>query len=151
MVFLSVLFLLLGGLILGNWFAGKPKTLGAANGRLALCPDSPNCVCSQETRPSHQVAALAYEGDGEAAFSRLAELLKAWPRAKIITQTETYMHVEFTTRILRFVDDVEFLLSEDEHVIHIRSASRMGRSDLGTNRQRVETLRAAFAKENPGE
>ena len=145
LVFLSVFLLLLGGLILGNWFAGKPKELGAKDGRLANCPDSPNCVCSQETKSSHQVAGLAYEGEGTAAFSRLANLLKSWPRTKIVTQADNYMHVEFTTQILRFVDDVEFLLAEDEKIIHVRSASRVGHSDLGTNRKRVEAIRAAFA------
>lgn len=144
-IVLSVFLLLLGVLILGNWFAGRPQGLGVTDGRLANCPDSPNCVCSQETRPSHQVAALAYEGDGTLAFSRLSELLEVWPRARIITRTGTYMHVEFTTRFLRFVDDVEFLLAEDEDIIHVRSASRVGHSDLGTNRKRVEAIRAAFA------
>jgi uncharacterized protein (DUF1499 family) len=147
-VVLSLVLLLLGGLILGNWFAGRPKSLGATDGKLAGCPDSPNCVCSQETRDSHHIAALAYEGDGKAAFSRLADVLESWPRIKIVTQTENYMHVEFTTRILRFVDDVEFLLAEDESVIHVRSASRVGYSDMGTNRKRVEAIRAAFAAEN---
>jgi uncharacterized protein (DUF1499 family) len=138
--------LLWGGVILGNWFTARPKNLGATDGRLANCPDSPNCVCSQETRPSHGIAALAYEGEGSAAFSRLADVLKSWPRTKIITQTDNYMHVEFTTRIMRFVDDVEFLLAEDEKVIHVRSASRVGYSDLGTNRKRVEAVRASFAR-----
>ncbi len=144
-VFLSVFLLLLGGLILGNWFAGKPKELGAKDGRLTNCPDSPNCVSSEETRHLHQIAGLAYDGDGKAAFSRLVNLLKSWPRTKIITQTDNYMHVEFTTRFLRFVDDVEFLLDEDEKIIHVRSASRVGHSDLGANRKRVEAIRAAFA------
>jgi uncharacterized protein (DUF1499 family) len=134
--------------ILGNWFKARPENLGATNGRLADCPDSPNCVCSQETRPSHNIAALACEGEGQAAFSRLAELLNSWPRTKIVTQTDNYMHVEFTTLIMRFVDDVEFLLAEDEKVIHVRSASRVGYSDLGTNRKRVEAIRAAFVKGN---
>lgn len=131
---------------MGNWLTKRPSDLGAANGRLANCPDSPNCICSQEARPSHQIAALAYEGDGPAAFSRLADLLKSWPRAGIISQTDTYLHVEFTTRIMRFVDDVEFLLVEDEKVIHVRSASRVGYSDLGANRKRVEAIRAAFSE-----
>jgi uncharacterized protein (DUF1499 family) len=146
--FLFAVFLIWGGLVLGNWFTEKPKGLGAKDGRLANCPDSPNCVCSQEARPSHQISALSYEEDGHAAFSRLAKLLESWPRTRIITHSDTYMHVEFTTRIMRFVDDVEFLLAEDEKVIHVRSASRIGYSDLGANRNRVESIRAVFAKGN---
>lgn len=148
LVVLLAVLLIWGGLVLGNWFTHPPEGLGAKAGRLASCPDSPNCVCSQETRASHQIAALAYEGDGPAAFSRLAKILESWPRTKIISQTGTYMHVEFTTRILRFVDDVEFLLAEGEKVIHVRSASRIGYSDLGANRKRVEAIRAAFATGN---
>lgn len=146
-VFIAAVLILLGGLILGNWFAGKPQGLGIHNGRLADCPDSPNCVCSQEDRDSHKIAPLKYEGDGKAAFARLTELVKTWPRARIITQTDQYLRAEFTTPILRFVDDVEFLLTEDEKVIHVRSASRVGHSDLGTNRKRVEDIRAAFESE----
>jgi uncharacterized protein (DUF1499 family) len=143
-VFIAVLVILLGVLIVGNWFAGKPQGLGAKKGRLAGCPDSPNCVCSQDDRTSHHVAPFKYEGEGKAAFSRLAELLKTWPRARIVTQTDDYLHVEFTTPVLRFVDDVELLLADEDKLIHVRSASRVGRSDMGTNRKRVEAIRAGF-------
>ncbi len=135
---------LLGVLILGNWSAGQPETLGVKQGRLAECPDSPNCVSSQEDREPHQVAPLRYQGDGQAAFARLIEMVENWPRARIITQTDHYLHAEFTTPVLRFVDDVEFLLAEEENVIHVRSASRVGHSDLGKNRKRVQALRTAF-------
>jgi uncharacterized protein (DUF1499 family) len=142
--------ILLGVLILGNWFAGKPSGLGAENGRLAACPDSPNCVSSQEDREPYQVSALKYEGDGKAAFARLKELVENQPRTEVVTQTEKYLHAEVTTAVLRFVDDLEFLLAEDEKVIHVRSASRIGHADMGTNRKRVEALRSKFesAEEN---
>jgi uncharacterized protein (DUF1499 family) len=129
---------------MGNWFAAKPEGLGPKNGRLANCPDSPNCVCSQEDRDSHHVAPFKYDGEGQAAFSRLVELLKTWPRARIVTQTDDYLHVEFTSALLRFVDDVEFLLMDEDKRIQVRSASRVGYSDLGANRKRVEAIRAAF-------
>lgn len=131
---------------MGNWFAGKPQGLGVENGRLSKCPDSPNCVCSQDDRESHHIEPLKYRGDGDAAFARLEEVLKSWPRTKIITQTDNYMHVEFTTPVLRFVDDGEFLLMKDEQAIHLRSASRVGHSDLGKNRERMQKLRAAFTE-----
>lgn len=131
---------------MGNWFAGKPQGLGVENGRLSKCPDSPNCVCSQDDRKSHHIEPLKYEGDGDAAFARLAEILGSWPRTKIITQTDNYMHVEFTTPVLRFVDDGEFLLTKDHQEIQVRSASRVGYSDMGKNLERMNKLRAEFAE-----
>ena len=141
---LAAVVVLLGVLILGNWFAGKPEGLGVKDGRLADCPDSPNCVCSQEDRETHHVDPLKYEGDGPAALARLVKVIENWPRAKIVTRTDNYLHAEFTTPILRFVDDVEFLLAEEENAIHVRSGSRVGHSDMGVNRKRVEALRKAF-------
>jgi len=134
----------LGVLVLGKWFAGKPSDLGAVEGRLARCPDSPNCVCSQDDRESHLIQPLEYQGDGEAAWERLVGLLKNRPRTEIIERTETYLHVEFTTPVLRFVDDGEFLLDEEDHVIQVRSASRVGHSAMAKNRERMEKIRAAF-------
>ncbi len=135
---------LLGVMIVGHWFAGKPQGLGVVNGRLAKCPDSPNCVCSQEDRESHRTQPLKFSGDPQAAFSRLVQIIQSQARTKITEQTAIYLRVEFTTPVLRFVDDVEFLLVPDEHVIHVRSASRVGHTDLGVNRNRVEKIRAAF-------
>ena len=135
---------LLGVMIVGNWFAGKPQGLGAGGGRLANCPDSPNCVCSQEDRESHRVEPLTFSGDPQAAFARLVQVVKSQPRSKITAQTGSYLRAEFTTPVLRFVDDVEFLLVPGEHLIHVRSASRIGHTDLGVNRKRVEKLREAF-------
>ena len=129
---------------MGNWFAKTPGGLGVKNGRLAACPDSPNCVCSQEERESHHVAAFTFEGEATVAFLRLIEVLKTWPRTRIVEQTDRYLHVEFTTPILRFVDDGEFLLSPEEHVIQVRSAARLGSHDFGVNRRRMEKLRKAF-------
>ena len=142
------LVILLGVLVLGNWFAGKPGGLGAENGRLAACPDSPNCVSSQEDRAPYRIEPFRFEGDGQAALARLAELLEGWPRTRIVRQTDNYLHAEVTTPVLRFVDDLEFLLAEDEKVVHVRSASRIGHTDMGTNRKRIEELRSQF--ESPG-
>jgi uncharacterized protein (DUF1499 family) len=79
------------------------------------------------------------------AWQRLREVIAARPRARIISETDTWLHAEFTSLVFRFVDDVEFLLDRDAGVIHCRSASRSGRSDFGVNRRRIEELRAAFA------
>jgi uncharacterized protein (DUF1499 family) len=123
--------------------ARKPDTLGVKDGRLSACPSTPNCVCSQEDG-DHSVKPLAFEGDPDAAWSRLKEVLSTQPRTKILTESENYLHAESTSLLFRFVDDVEFLLDREAKEIHVRSASRAGRSDLGVNRQRVEEIRTAF-------
>ncbi len=89
---------------------------------------------------------MPFRGDLEAARSRLLEMLRRQPRVEIVRAEARYIHVIFTTPILRFKDDVEFLLDADSEVIHFRSASRIGRSDLGTNRKRMEQLSAAYAE-----
>jgi uncharacterized protein (DUF1499 family) len=90
------------------------------------------------------VEPLRYAGDGGAAFARLRDLVAVWPGASIVVQAPGYLHAEFRTRWLGFVDDVELLLDPAAGVIHVRSASRLGHSDLGTNRRRVEAIRQRF-------
>lgn len=123
----------------------RPANLGVAAGRLAPCPDSPNCVSSQ-TDPAdrtHFIQPLRYEDASEAAWARLVRLVSSQPRTRVIKVTDRYLHAEVSTLVLRFVDDLEFLLGPAE--IHVRSASRLGRTDFGVNRRRVERLRRAFS------
>ena len=122
----------------------KPSALGLLNGRLNPCPDKPNCVCSQGSDAEHQIDPLKFTGTASDAKTRLKKALDQLPRNKIITETDSYLHVEFTSLVMRFVDDAEFLIDAPNQVIHVRSASRIGQSDLGVNRMRVETLRTAF-------
>ena len=124
---------------------------GLHDGRLAACPSSPNCVCSQNADAAHAIAPLAFRGSAAAAMRALQQVLASQPRVRVITETPNYLHAEFRTPLCRFVDDVEFLVVESEHVIHVRSASRVGYSDLGTNRRRVEALRREFAALAGGE
>jgi uncharacterized protein (DUF1499 family) len=112
---------------------------------LAPCPSSPNCVSSTASDAKHRVEALSFSGPPSAALERLRAAIAAMPRAQIVRSTPTSLHAEFTSRLLRFVDDVDCVVDERAGVIHIRSASRVGYSDLGVNRKRVEEIRAAFA------
>lgn len=114
------------------------------DGRLAPCPSSPNCVSSQAGDEVHRVAPIPFTGTAGAAIDRLAGIVRSLPRASVITATETYLHAEFRSAVFRFVDDVEFLADEPAGVIQLRSASRVGSSDLGVNRKRVETIRARW-------
>lgn len=126
--------------------ARRPTNLGVVDGRLAPCPDSPNCVSTQATDSQHQIAPLRFEGTPEEAKQRLTAALATIPRLRIITETDDYLHAEVTSRLFRFVDDVEFFVDRPGKVIHFRSASRVGRSDLGVNRDRMEQIRTAFQK-----
>ncbi|MDZ8027684.1 MAG: DUF1499 domain-containing protein [Nostoc sp. SerVER01] len=126
-------------------FAGKrPNNLGVSNGKLAPCPNSPNCVSSQSADVLHQIAPLTFTSTPEEAITNLKQIIESFPRTKIITESQDYLYAEFKSALLGFVDDVEFYLDRNANVIQIRSASRLGQSDLGVNRKRIETIRTKF-------
>jgi len=133
--------------IIGNLFAGqRPNNLGVTDGKLAPCPSSPNCVVSQGNPDAeHAIAPLQYEGDPAAAMAKLGAVVDAMPRTTIIQQTDNYLYAEFASQLMGYVDDVEFYLDPVESVIQVRSASRLGQSDLGVNRKRVESIRSEFS------
>lgn len=111
---------------------------------LSDCPDKPNCVSSLSVDARHAIEPLSYR-DGQAkAKQRLMALLAELPRTKLLADEGSYLHYSFTTLIMRFVDDVEFVFDDAKSVIHVRSASRVGHSDLGANRKRVEEIRRLF-------
>lgn len=129
--------------------ASKPKDLGVDNGQLKPCPSSPNCVSTQAdtSNDEHYMVPIDYEGPREEAKEKLMTVIDEMPRTKVITNQDNYMHVTFTTLIFRFVDDVEFYLPADQNAIHFRSASRLGYSDLGANRRRMNQVKEKFAKQ----
>ena len=115
--------------------------------QLAPCPDKPNCVFSGSKDPEHAIDPYRYSGDLDTARHLLVRIIQEQARTKIIYQEGNYIHVTFTSMILRFTDDVEFLFDDSEKIIQVRSASRVGRSDFGVNRKRVELLRGLFNAE----
>lgn len=118
-------------------FAGqRPKNLGVTNGKLAPCPGTPNCVSSQSDRPQARIEPLP-----PVAIADLRRAIEGMKRVTVIEATDDYLYAEFASKWLGFVDDVEFYRDAAANVIHVRSASRLGRSDLGVNRQRVEAIR----------
>lgn len=129
-------------------FAGKrPENIGVKAGKLTPCPSSPNCVSSQcpTADTEHSIAPLAYQSEPMKAIATLKSVVESMPRTKLITENDSYLYAEFATPLMGFVDDVEFYLDEAQHVIHVRSASRLGQSDLGVNRKRIEEIRATFS------
>ncbi len=128
---------------------GAVPDLGINNGELAPCPKTPNCVNSQAVGEKQYIQPLRYTGTQEDARVRLLQILGSQRRAKILTAQENYIRAEFTSALFRFVDDVEFYFPKEKSgktVIHIRSASRIGYSDLGANRKRIERIRSEFIK-----
>ncbi len=121
-----------------------------ADGRLAPCPSSPNCVCSQDPDSAHQIAAITYTGERSDAHRRLLAAIATIPRSEIVNDSTvnqgTYLHATATTLIMRYTDDLEFIIDDANKRIEVRSLSRIGYSDLGVNRRRVEALREAFGK-----
>ena len=124
--------------------AQRPQGLGASEGRLQPCPERPNCVSSQAENLPQQMEPLPYTGDPEAAFGKIKRILAGQPRTTVVTSTSDYLHAEFRSLVFRFVDDVEFVVDPKASVIHFRSASRVGYSDWGVNRRRMERIREAF-------
>ncbi len=124
-------------------FAGKrPNNLGVNNGKLAPCPNSPNCVSSQSSDTVHAIAPLTFSSTPEQAIAQIKSVIESLPRTKIITENQDYLYAEFKSGLMGFVDDVEFYLDRNANIIQVRSASRLGQSDLGVNRQRIETIRS---------
>ena len=128
---------------IGNSAAGDTRLGLTAENRLSPCPASPNCV-SSDMSDSHGIAAIDVVGDPQEAWDALQSYLAGQPRVNIKVSKANYLHAEFRTRLLRFVDDVEFHLRAEQRQIAMRSASRLGYSDLGANRRRLESVREAL-------
>ncbi len=124
--------------------ASPPLDLGIRDGRFASCPDSPNCVSTQAEDHDHWIAPLTVQQHSYGEINVLEAIVLQMPRTKIIEKTTIYLRVEFRSAIFRFVDDVEFYMEPESSQIHFRSASRVGRSDLGVNRARMEQIRDLF-------
>ena len=128
----------------GNSLATPDHELGLTQGRLAPCPDSPNCVATRAESDEHKIEPLQFTAVPDEAFDRLKRIVAAMSGSRIVTADDDYFHAEFRSRLLGFVDDVEFRLDDSAGVIHFRSASRVGHSDLGANRARMEEIRERF-------
>lgn len=108
------------------------------------CPNTPNCVSSLETGSSHYIEPLSYQGPLEEAKQRLLDVINGFPRTQMHEITDTYIQATFTSFLFRFTDDVEFHIDDTKKLIHMKSASRLGFSDLGANRRRCEAIRDRF-------
>ena len=125
-----------------NW--RRPTNLGAKDGRLAPCRSTPNCVSSQADPADgeHYIAPLVFRG----SMDDLRKAVEGMERATVISVERNYLYAEFRSRLMRYVDDVELYYDERAALVHVRSASRLGRRDFGVNRNRVEALRRIIGR-----
>ena len=137
-----VLIMLLALILLSLVSRKEPKT-GLVEERLRACPDTPNCVCSEDASKASFVEPLTFSGSPEKAWESTRQLV-CENGGKIKNEQKGYLWATFTTKVFRFVDDVELRMDETNKVIHIRSASRVGYADMGMNSKRVEDFRARF-------
>lgn len=123
-----------------------PKALAEGSGRFAPCPASPNCVSSEARDEAHAIAAYRIRGEADAAWRALTDHLRTRERVEIATLEADYLHAVFKSALMGYRDDVEFRLDPGAGVIRLRSASRLGYGDMGANRDRIESIRAALAQ-----
>ena len=126
-------------------FSGKrPDNLGVKQGRLAPCGRRLNCVSSQAAPGDAQrsVAPIPFKASAVDALAAVRRAVESMQRATVVRHEGNYLHAEFRSRLMGYVDDVEFTYDDKAGVLQLRSASRLGRRDYGVNRERVEALRA---------
>lgn len=126
---------------------GKPPpNLGIREGKLSDCPNKPNCVSSQASSKEHYVEPINLEASVHDIQRALLSVVPEMEGARLVTAEPFYIRVEFTSKTMGFVDDVEFLIEPLSNIVHLRSASRLGYSDLGVNRKRVEDIRSRLSQ-----
>ena len=134
---------------MGLFSGTRPDNLGVHDGRLAPPRRTPNNVNSQIDRnvdAEHYIEPLRYAGDARHTWAALRHVVDRMPRVKVVTSEPNYLYAEFSSKLMGYVDDTEFYLDEKTGVIHVRSASRLGRSDFGVNRERIESIRAMLTR-----
>lgn len=122
----------------------RPQNLGVHDGKLAPCPDTPNCVSSQSIEEAHTVPPFIYTSTAKDAIADLKRIINNMKDASIVEESPTYIRSEFTSKLFGFIDDVEFFIDDAKKILHIRSSSRIGYTDFGVNRRRVENIRKAW-------
>ena len=120
-----------------NFTGERPSNLGAKDGKLTACPGTPNCVNSQSDDPQSRIEPLPAK-----SIAEVKKVVEGMERTTIVEETDNYLYAEFKSKLMGYVDDVEFYLDPNADAVQVRSASRLGKSDLGVNRKRVEEIRS---------
>ena len=141
-MFLTILTLLIVFMFIKNNIT--PKNMGVRDGKLAKMPNSPNAVSSQTDIENKKVEPLKFSGDLEATRSKIIKIVNNYEGTDIIINEKNYIYAVFTTGGMKFKDDVEFYFDEDTNLIHYRSASRVGYSDMGLNKKRFNEIQKYY-------
>ena len=143
---IAALVIFIGVVLVGYSIASrKQPELGLHNGQLRPCPATPNCVCSEHQAESADVEPLGYTTTAEQVWAKIKQVISD-TGGSVIEEEADYLRAVYETPLLRYVDDVELRHDKKNQQIHIRSASRVGTSDMGANRKRVEKIRMMFNK-----
>ncbi|MBL4867250.1 MAG: DUF1499 domain-containing protein [Pseudomonadales bacterium] len=140
--------------LLGGCTSSPPNSLGLINNlNLANCPDKPNCVVSNADDLAHYIDALDHSGDQQTTRDKLVDVISSMEGGTVTLEESVtmknakhnsiYIRAEFQSKWFKFVDDTEFLIEKEK--IQVCSAARLGRSDFGVNRERLESIRRAFS------
>jgi uncharacterized protein (DUF1499 family) len=135
-----VLFFILG------MISKSGKAPGLIDGRLSECPDKPNCVCSEHKTASHYIEPVNIPDDITFDTVHVLKDVVQEMGGNIQVENDTYIAATFTSALFGFMDDMEIRIDSIQKVIHIRSASRVGHSDMGVNRERTELLKSLYRK-----
>src|SRR5882757_2431236 len=126
-----------------------PADLGVRDGKLKPPSMTENSVTSQAALyPDHpqrkyaEIAPLLVKGEGPVSIAQIKAIVEGMDGAKVVKSERGYLYAQFTTRLMKYVDDVEFWFDPAAKAIQVRSASRVGRGDMGVNRKRIEAVRA---------
>ncbi|MHA1468358.1 MAG: DUF1499 domain-containing protein [Promethearchaeota archaeon] len=126
----------------------EEKRTGIINNKFKPCPKTPNCVSTMASNDDkkHYISPISYISSQEEAVEKIIQIINSLKGTKIKVKEINYIHVIFSTKLLRFKDDVEFYFDDSSKIIHFKSASRIGSSDLGTNRKRMEKIRKLYSR-----
>ena len=128
--------------------SSKEKRTGIINNKFKPCPKTPNCVSTMAPKDDrkHYIIPISYNSSQEEAVEKIIQIVNSLKGTTIVVKDINYLHVIFSTKLLKFKDDVEFYFDDSSKIIHFKSASRIGSSDLGTNRKRMEKIRKLYSK-----
>jgi uncharacterized protein (DUF1499 family) len=126
----------------------EEKRTGIINNKFKPCPKTPNCVSTMAPKEDkkHFITPISYNSSQEEAVEKMIQIINSLKGTTITVKDINYMHVIFSTMLLRFKDDVEFYFDDSSKIIHFKSASRIGSSDLGTNRKRMEKIKNLYSR-----
>lgn len=136
--------IVLASLFIFTGCTGKVPELGVENGKLKQCPNTPNCINSQAKDEKQYIEPIFFDDPPGKAKESILRALDELEGSQVVAVEDNYIRAEFSSKIFRFIDDVELYFpdrGEKQLVVHIRSASRVGYSDLGVNRKRIEKIR----------